>query len=139
MGKINDYNERIDIGLTSISIGDYQLFKQNEYPRLGCLRVVDNETRLRGLISEDGEEILPCIFDDVDVKLDGIIEVHFKGRYYEFIIMADGFVPERSRTSFFFSKKCFYELDMCNDADETTQQLITFLNVKHSINQDQYR
>lgn len=71
----------IQKGLTAIQRGDYSVLENTRC--LGTYVVNNSETGYSGLITESGEEILPCIFDSVKVSLDGIIEVRYMGLYME--------------------------------------------------------
>ncbi len=93
---------------------------------------------------------MPCIFNEVNVTLSTFIEATFKGVDYEFNIMAPGFEPKLTSFDTFYSKEWFYRLcgnrivrdektgKECRriELDETTQQLISLLNVKHALKQD---
>lgn len=135
-------------GLTSIERGDIHRVRPDAKGRFGTYIVIDNETNLRGLISNDNEEVLPCIFDDVDVKSDGIIVVQFKGRYYSFTILSKDFKPDHGSESFvFYGGIWYYQLGDNKiienyentgidysfvELDEITQKLISLLNVSHA-------
>lgn len=150
LDKDKDY--LIQIGLSSIKRKDYHLVNKFLEPRFGALIVVDNSTRLRGLLSENEEEILPCIFDHVDVKLDGLIEVYFKEKKYKFIILSQDYIPNDDFDDYVFNGTIWYYLldkktikNYKNtgreysyvELDETTDQLISLLNVKHSTKERQ--
>jgi hypothetical protein len=78
-----DKDQAIAKGMTTIDTGDYTV--RTNTRRFDTYVVQDNETKLFGLVTVDNEEILPCIFDHVGVKLDGSIEVTYKMYYdYEF-------------------------------------------------------
>ena len=66
-------------GLTAIQRKDYVVLYNTH--RRGTYVVKNAETDLFGLITEQGEEILPCIFNTVSVKASNYIEVGFKGFY----------------------------------------------------------
>ena len=138
---------KLVMGLTSIERGDFHLARPDLPGRFGARVVIDNEMNLRGLISNDNEEILPCIFDDVNVTLSAYIEVHFKGVYYEFSICPKGFKPREGEAlddTFFSSKEWYFEIGPYEKVfdmetaqikmDETTQLLFSLLNVKHGSN-----
>lgn len=76
-----DKDQAIAKGMTSIDTGDYTV--RTNTKRFDTYVVQDNETKLFGLVTVDNEEILPCIFDHVGVKLDGSIEVTYK-MYYDY-------------------------------------------------------
>ncbi len=78
-----DKDQAIAKGMTTIDTGDYTV--RTNTKQFDTYVVQDNETKLFGLVTVDNEEILPCIFDHVGVKLDGSIEVTYKMYYdYEF-------------------------------------------------------
>lgn len=76
-----DKDQAIAKGMTTIDTGDYTV--RTNTKRFDTYVVQDNETKLFGLVTVDNEEILPCIFDHVGVKLDGPIEVTYK-MYYDY-------------------------------------------------------
>lgn len=141
-GLSKEKDAELMVGLSSIWRGDYKRFRPDSPARKGTHVVIDNITRLRGLLSEDGEEILPCIFDDVDVKLSGYLEVHFKGRYYAFMILSKDFKPRIKSYDYDFSGGAwgYYRLDEYDkyeELDETTRQLVSLLSVRHAPNPGQ--
>lgn len=135
-------------GLTSIERGDIHRVRPDAKGRFGTHIVIDNETNLRGLISNDNKEVLPCIFDDVDVTLDGFIVVQFKRRYYSFTILSKDFKPDHGSDSFvFYGGIWYYQLGDNKiienyentgidysfvELDEITQKLISLLTVSHA-------
>ena len=140
-GLSKEQDAEIAIGLSSIWRKDYKRVRPDLPARFGAYAVIDNNTRLWGLLSEDNEEILPCIFDDVDVKLSGFFETHFKGNYYEFMILPKSFKPEIESWYHIFSGGAwgYYELedyDTEDELDETTRQLVSLLSVRHALNQN---
>ncbi len=136
---------KILVGLTSAGRGDYHIFRPDRPARSGAYVIEDNVTKLRGLASGDNDriEIMPCIFDLINIKLSSpFIEAHFKGRYYEFSIRSMTYVPEEYEIVFnggiwLYELRVFDSRDSSKIydpkcPDETTQQLIDLLNVKHS-------
>ena len=111
--------------------------------------VRDNDSKLYGLVTDDGEEIMPCIFDDLSVSLSAFIETHFKEQYYEFLILPNSYRPDPKmpRTDTFFGNIWFYRVEGNKIVrDERTgkeycaleltpnmQQLIELLCVKHAV------
>lgn len=90
-----DIDSKIQHGLTSIEKGNFSYVNKTRGNYCGSSVVYDNITRLRGLIAENGEEILPCIFDSVSVRLGGFIEVRFKSTDYSFSFAACDYEPEK--------------------------------------------
>jgi len=144
---MNNSNDALQIGLTSIERNDYHLFKPDCRARYGSYVVIDNNTGLRGLLSEDNKEILPCIFDDIDVTMSGFVEVHFKGSYFEFMILSKDYKPKSRSERYDFNGGIWYYSFEPNEEyrdektgkvgarvrlDETTQLLISLLSVRHA-------
>ena len=135
-------------GLTSIERGNIHRFRPDSKGCFGTHIVIDNETNLWGLISNDNEEVLPCIFDEVNVTLSGFIEVQFKRRYYSFMILSKDFKPDHGSDSFvFYGGIWYYQLGDNKiiknyentgidysfvELDEITQKLISLLTVSHA-------
>lgn len=90
-------DSKIQLGLTTIEKGNFLYVNKTRGNYLGTYVVYDNITRLHGLITENGEEVLPCIFDSVSVKLDGVIKVRFKGADYELMFSACDYEPKEGR------------------------------------------
>jgi hypothetical protein len=55
--NITNMDNKFQIGLTSIERGDYYKVSPEMTSKLGTHVVVDNTTKLRGLVSDDSEEI----------------------------------------------------------------------------------
>ena len=72
-----DFDTKVLHGLSTIDRGSYVVMEHTKL--LGTFEVYDVVTRLRGLVTEEKKEILPCIFRWVSVRLDGFIEADFKG------------------------------------------------------------
>ena len=147
------HDVKIQKGLTSISRGNYHKVRPDLKGRFGANVVVDNATKLRGLVSDDNEEILPCIFDNVNVTLSAFIETTFNERYYEFSIMlSKDYRPSLHSDDYDFNGVIWHyrlrpnkEIDNYKgkgrtyayvELDETTQQLISLLNMKHATKQE---
>lgn len=137
------------MGLTSIKRGNFYKVGTDLEGRFGAHVVRDNDSKLFGLVSDDGEEIMPCIFDDLSVRLSEYIETSFKGRYYEFMILPNSYRldPKNSITDTFFGNIWFYRIGRNKtirdertgkeyrvlELDSNTQQLIELLCVKHAV------
>lgn len=74
----------IEIGKAAIQNKDYTA--RNEI-RFGLAVVRCNKTGLRGIVTTEGEEVLPCIFDSINIHIDGYIETFFKGVKFNFGIV----------------------------------------------------
>ena len=151
--NITNMDNIFQIGLTSIERGDYYKVNPEMSGKLGAHVVVDNGTKLRGLVSDKGEEIMPCIFDKVNVTLSAFVETTFKGKDYVFNIMAKGYSPRLRYGNYDFNGGTWYYRLEPNkkienykntgktyayvELDETTQQLIALLNVKHAVKQEE--
>ena len=142
---LSEQDAKIQTGLTSADRGDYHIFRPDRPARSGAYVIEDNVTKLHGLASGDNDriEIMPCIFDSINIKLySPFIEAHFKGRYYEFSICSMAYVPEEYEIVFnggiWLYKLCVFDSRDSSKIydpkcpDETTQQLIDLLNVNHA-------
>ena len=130
-------DRKIEIGLTTIERGDYHFFRPNWPNVVGEYVVIDNNTGLWGLLSKTNEEILPCIFDDIYVKLDWLIIAHFKGTLYEFNILSLDYKPDpenfgKYRRYDFNGGIWYYRLVLKHEPDYATRQLISLLSTKHA-------
>ena len=146
---MNNSDNAIQIGLTSIERGNFYKVRPDLEGRFGAHVVRDNDSKLYGLVTDDGEEIMPCIFDDLSVSLSAYIETHFKEQYYEFLILPNSYRPDPKmpRTDTFFGNIWFYRVEGNKIVrDERTgkeyraleltpnmQQLIELLCVKHAV------
>lgn len=126
-------DSKIQLGLTTIENGNFSYVNKIHGNYLGTYVVYDNITRLRGLITENGEEVLPCIFDSVSVKLDGFIEVRFKGADYELMFSACDYEPKEGR--FCYGGNSAYILTNYmykRNPSPTLQQLVDMLKKNHT-------
>ena len=146
---MNNSDNAIQIGLTSIERGNFYKVRPDLEGSFGAHVVRDNDSKLYGLVTDDGEEIMPCIFDDLSVSLSAFIETHFKEQYYEFLILPNSYRPDPKmpRTDTFFGNIWFYRVEGNKIVrDERTgkeycaleltpnmQQLIELLCVKHAV------
>lgn len=146
---MNNSDNAIQIGLTSIERGNFDKVRPDLEGCFGAHVVRDNDSKLCGLVTDNGEEIMPCIFDDVSVKLDAFIETRFKGQYYKFLILSNSYRPDPKKpsTDTFFGNIWFYRVEGNKTVrDERTgkeyraleltpnmQQLIELLRVKHAV------
>lgn len=126
-------DSKIQLGLKTIKNGNFSYVNKTRGMHLGTYVVYDNITRLRGLVTEKGEEVLPCIFDSVSVKLDGIIVVRFKGTDYEFVFSAREYEPEEGR--FCYGENSAYTLPdyrFNRNPSQSMQQLVDLLRINHT-------
>lgn len=124
---------KIQYGLSTIEKGNFSYVNKSRGMYFGTYVVYDNITRFRGLITEDGEEVLPCIFDSVSVKLDGAIEVRFKGADYKFMFSASDYEPKEGR--FCYGENSAYSLSdykSKHNPDPTLLQLVDLLRTNHT-------
>ena len=127
-------------GLTAISRGDYVLY-ENTYCH-GTYAVKNKATGYFGLITESGEEILPCIFDDLNVSLTWFLDLVFKGQKFEGGLRINRELPHIGSYSFWYGNEGGYYIDD-PDAKEGSprwrclQQLIDLLNANHRCADDQ--
>lgn len=122
---------KIQHGLTTIEKGIFSYV--NKTNRFGTYVVYDKITGLYGLVTENGEEVLPCIFDSVSVKLDGFIEVKFLGSSYDFMFSACEYEPKEDR--FCYGENSAYIV--CHKHRRDTQEqklqhLIDLLKINHT-------
>lgn len=137
-------DEKIKYGLTAIERGNYSYVNSARGRCLGTYVVYDRITRLRGLITENEEEVLPCILDDISVHLDGYTDVTFKNKQYTIDLLASR--VNRHSIAFSYKNGGSYVLRpnkkrrdqktgkvyTTMELDEVTQQFIDLLNVHHS-------
>ena len=77
---LDEYDAKIKTGINAISNNDYTPYNDPDtLKRFKIDRVRCNSTGLMGIITDDGKEVAPCIFESVNIHLDGIIDVEFKG------------------------------------------------------------
>lgn len=137
-----DKDNQIQCGLTAIERGDYIVFENTL--RLGTYVVRNQETRLLGLVTTNHEEIMPCIFDELNVHLDWLIETRFKGRPFTLQFVKNRESLPTIHYDFVFGEKGAYFLEARPKFDIETkqrihdpkgdyieQQLIDLLNQKH--------
>lgn len=110
--------------------------------RLGTFVVKNSETGYLGLITESREEILPCIFNSVNVCLDGFIKVGFKGLYmnptHSFKFCDKSFALELANDGedgFTFGEDGGFFL-LREEMDERTTQLIDLIKSNHSFHKN---
>lgn len=121
-------------GLTAISRGDYSVLEDTR--RLGTYVVKNNETGFYGLITESEEEILPCIFDSINVSLDWFLDLVFKGRKFEGGIRFNRNLPRYKKYHFWYGNEGGYYINAF-DVEEGSprwrclQQLVDLLNANH--------
>ena len=126
-----DKDSKIQHGLTTIEKGAFSYVNKTRGKCLGTYVVYDNITRLRGLVTEKGEEVLPCIFDSISVKLDGFIEVMFCGSDYDFIFSAGEYEP--AENMFCYGENSAYMATHCKrNSSPKFQQLIGLLKKNHT-------
>lgn len=130
---------RLQRGLTSIERDTFIVLENTH--SLGTYVVLDRESHLFGLITENKEEILPCIFSNVYVAFDWFVEVAFVGHKYSFSFNSkDNFSNQNSQ------KGCFQYMDgeaktyeITNEFDyrgsdnPLEQKLFELLNEKHKL------
>ena len=126
-------------GLAAIQRKDY--FVLDNTRRQGTYVVKNAETGLFGLITEQGEEILPCIVNCVSVKLDNCIEVGFKGIYMnptheisfcdKELALSLAHDDYDDRYGFTYGDNGGLIL-FVDQMDEATKQLIDLLSINHS-------
>lgn len=76
---LDETDTKIKIGINAIRNNDYTSDgNPDSLSRFNMDRVRCNATGLYGLITPDGEEIVPCCFDDINIHLDGVVEAVFK-------------------------------------------------------------
>lgn len=121
-------------GVTAIQRDDYSVFENTR--RLGTYVVKSNETGFFGLITESKEEILPCIFDSVNVSLDWFLDLVFKGQKFEGGLRFNRDLPQYKKYGFWYGNEGGYYIDAI-DVEEGSprwrclQQLIDLLNENH--------
>ena len=135
LSSIRDTN--ILKGLTAIQRKDFVVLKNTR----GTYVVKNAETGLFGLITEQGEEILPCIFNYVSVKLGNRIDVGFKGIYMnptheisfcdKELALSLAHDDYDDRYGFTYGENGGFIL-WVETMDETTKQLIDLLSINHS-------
>lgn len=95
----------IKIGLSAIRNRDYTPRNDAETKRrFGIDAVWCNKTHLMGIITTNGEEVLPCIFASVCIHLDFYIEAIFKGAQFDFL----GIHREKGERSSLFDNIIYY-------------------------------
>ena len=130
---------QIQKGITSVERGNFHILPHS-HQRLTYL-VRDNETNLYGLVTDDDikEEILPCIFTDINVHLDGFIDVTFKGHNYEFTFWGttkDLTKVDRKSMSdryFVYAETKVYTMIHIIEDSPITKKLRELLKVNHSV------
>ena len=76
---LDEYDAKIKIGINAIPNHDYTPRNdQDTLMRFNLDSVRCNSTGLYGIITAEGEEVVPCIFESIDIHLDGIIDAVFK-------------------------------------------------------------
>lgn len=126
-----DKDSKIQHGLSTIVNGNFSYVNKTRGKYWGTYVVYDNITRLRGLVTENGEEVLPCIFDYVSVKLDGFIEIGFLGSKYEFHFAPCKYKPKENW--FCYGENSAYIVDYKEIyPSQKLQQLIDLLKVNHT-------
>ena len=134
----NKQDDSIQKGLTAIQRNDYSVLEDTIC--LGTYIVKNRETGYYGLITESGEEILPCIFSTVSVKSYDFIEVGFKGVYMNPTHnlklcerkAAVAFAEHKKNGFIYGDKGGYFILGLRREIDERTKQLIDLLNINHS-------
>ena len=77
---MDEYDAKIKTGINAIRNNDYTPRNDSDaLQRFKIDTVRCNSTGLVGIITDDGEEVLPCIFQSINIHLDGFIEAEFKG------------------------------------------------------------
>lgn len=77
---VAEEDAKIKVGINAISHNDYTPSNDPDtLKRFNMDRVRCNSTGLYGIITANGEEIVPCIFEYINIHLDGYIETVFKG------------------------------------------------------------
>lgn len=77
---LDEDDAKIKIGINAIHNNDYTPANNpDSLMRYKIDSVRCNSTGLNGIITADGEEVVPCIFENINIHLDGIIEAEFKG------------------------------------------------------------
>lgn len=134
----DETDAKIQIGLDSIAKGNYS--KTDSRPYLGTYTVQDNETKLWGLITEEGEEILPCIFERIHRHAAGPLEANFKNECFEVSICPESMridiesEPINDDLEFFiYGRNGIYMLIDGNSSDDIAQELKQLLKKKHRI------
>ncbi len=127
-------------GLTAIQRGDYVVYKNTH--RLGTYVVENEDTKYLGLITESNEEILPCIFDSINVSLDWFLDLVFKGQKYEGSIRFNRDLPRYKTYGFWYGNEGGYFIDALDVKEGSPrwrclQQLIDLLNANHRCADDQ--
>lgn len=85
----DEYDAKIKIGINAISNNDYNSNNDSDtLMRFKIDRVRCNSTGLNGIITADGEEVVPCIFDYINIHLDGYVEAVFKGIDYNLMFVS---------------------------------------------------
>lgn len=108
--------------------------------------VLDRESHLWGLVTENKEEILPCIFANVYVTFDWFVEVTFVGHKYSFAFNSKDSFSKLKDRDLSHQKGCFLymdgesktyeitnEFDYRGDNNPLEQKLFELLNVKHRL------
>lgn len=126
-----DIDFKIQHGLTTIEKGNFTYINKKRGKCCGTYVVYDNITRLRGLVTEKGEEVLPCIFDSISVSLTAFIDVRFKGSDYEFDFASCEYKPNENW--FCYGENSAYIVNYKEDCPSPElQQLIDLLKINHT-------
>jgi hypothetical protein len=121
-------------GLTAIQRGDYVVYENTH--RLRTYVVENEDTKYLGLITESKEEILPCIFDSVNVSLDWFLDLVFKGQKFEGGLRFNRDLPQYKKYGFWYGNEGGYYIDAIGVKEGSPrwrclQQLIDLLNENH--------
>ena len=77
--RLDEYDAKIKIGINAITHHDYTPRNdQDTLLRFNLDRVRCNSTGLYGIITAEGDEVVPCIFESIEIHLDGVIDAVFK-------------------------------------------------------------
>ena len=127
-------------GLTAIQRGEYVVYENTH--KLGTYVVENEDTNYLGLITESNEEILPCIFDSVNVSLDWFLDLVFKGQKFEGGLRFNRNLPQYKKYCFWYGNEGGYYIDALGVEEGSPrwrrmQQLIDLLNANHRCADDQ--
>lgn len=123
----------IAIGMASIRNKDYTARNDPDaMSRFGLDDVRCNKTGLYGIITNEGEEVLPCIFESVNIHLDGYIEASFKGVQFDFwtVYREKGEKYEDCHDIIYYGKYGAIRLSIHRQADDIAQELAKLLGLE---------